>query len=241
MSAQQYFAFANYKANGWRLQLMNGLLSILWAEKNSSQLGGFGLTCNISHFKIAHEAQVPWASCSPGIVPGPVRRKLSWTPECRWSQPAWWLSAERFKPWAEVPSLCQLALALSQHLPKNARPLQSCWWPGWPTHSPAHDVSTAWLFVWMGDCLHPYPGATMSRWRNAGWITEDASGARRGHGLWGWRTSGIFTLVHHWGAKRPSMWVVLSKSEPLMFLSEWNRKQQNKVGWHKTWASKYMF
>lgn len=97
---------------------MNGLLSILWAEKNSSQLGGFGLTCNISHFKIAHEAQVPWANCSPGIMPGPVRRKLSWTPECRWSQPAWWLSAERFKPWAEVPSLCQLPWRFHSTFPK---------------------------------------------------------------------------------------------------------------------------
>jgi len=29
VSAQQYFAFAEYKANGGRLQVMNGLLSLL--------------------------------------------------------------------------------------------------------------------------------------------------------------------------------------------------------------------
>lgn len=184
MSAQQYFAFADYKANGWRLQLINGLLSILWAEKNTTQLGRFGLTCDILHSSIALEAQVPWGSCSPGVLPGPVRRKWPWTPECRWSQPTWWLPTKRLKPQAGVSSLCQLPWYFHSTSPEMPAPaellmaqlaclLPSLWW----FHS---------LVVCMdGRLYHPHPRATTSGWRNAGWVTDDTSGARRGHGFRG--------------------------------------------------------
>lgn len=126
---------------------MNDLLSILWAEKSTTQLGGFGLTCNILHFWIAHEAQVPWAGCSTGVMLGPIRRKWPWTPECKWSQPMCWLPAKRVQPWAEVLSLCQLLWYFHGTVPKMPAPCRAVSGPaGLPTSQP--------LMVPEPDCFH---------------------------------------------------------------------------------------
>lgn len=198
---------------------------------------------DLQHFAfwIVHEAQGPWASCSPELVPGLIRRKLPWTPECRWSQLTWWLPAKKSShghksfPCASCPGT-------------STAPSQKCQHPAelWMfCLLPAHDGSRAWLFYMDGRLsLHLHPGATMSRWRNAGWVIEDTAGARRGHVLRGmkiiWDICSCTLLRYKKTINVGNSLQVWATCAPFV-VSEWNRKQQKSVRWHKTRGSKYMF